>query len=646
MSEVDSSTPLSGRVMAVHVDSMGVVRLSWNRGLRITGELARAAMALVDATNADRERPLLVDMTGTAALTREARMTFSRTVLRLQDRAARPLTRRPGHRQLRPRGERGSGTDEVLHVRGARDRMVDRWRHRLLNRTTGDSNNSWSWWSRWPPATSDARMEPSPASDEIDAVIVGINMMAEELRALNVDLEARVVERTQQLEEAQQQLRRLALYDPLTGLANRTLLRDRIDAAVARAARGAAGAAVLVLDLDGFKAVNDSFGHAVGDLLLIEVARRLRSSVRATDTVARLGGDEFALVIEDASAEQVLALAERIRSDLQTPVMVGRPLVLGHRQHRSVLPRPGPATRTRCCATPTPRCTPRRAAPAAVVQIYEPAMHAAAVARVRLAKELREAIAGGQLEVHYQPIVDLGSGGFAGAEALVRWRHPTRGLLLPAEFIGVAEDTGLVTALDRWVLDTAVAQLARWRAEVLGSAEFALHVNVSPVELRSPGFSDGVLSCLAQHGVAPADLLLEVTENQMMGEDAQTLQALDALRMAGVRVGIDDFGTGYSSIGYVRRMFVDVVKIDRSLITGLDTDPQQYRVAAAILAIVRAYGLDAVAEGIETPTQADLLEALGCRYGQGFHWGTPLMAEELTESLAARPAPTGARQGA
>lgn len=496
----------------------------------------------------------------------------------------------------------------------------------------------------------DVRMEPSPASDEIDAVIVGITMMAEELQALNDDLEARVAERTQQLEEAQQQLERLALHDPLTGLANRTLLRDRIDGAMARADRGAAEPAVLVLDLDGFKAVNDSFGHAVGDLLLVEVAGRLRAVVRATDTVARLGGDEFAVVVVDATADQVLGLAERIRHDLQTPLSVG-----GHSCWVSASIGVCFAYRGQAAdALLRDADTAMYAAKSdsrGGVQIYEPAMHAATVARIKLAEELREAIAGDQLQVRYQPIVELCSGRIAGAEALVRWRHPSRGLLLPAEFIGVAENTGLVTALDRWVLETAVAQLARWRATVLGDEEFALHVNVSPIELRSPGFSGDVLGCLARHRVATTDLLVEVTENQMMGEDAQTLEALDVLRTAGVRVGIDDFGSGYSSIGYVRRMFVDVVKIDRSLITGLDSDPQQYRVAAAILAIVRAFGLDAVAEGIETQTQAEQLRALGCRYGQGYHWGPPLTAAALTRSLGTGPARTdgtapAARRGA
>jgi diguanylate cyclase len=482
----------------------------------------------------------------------------------------------------------------------------------------------------------DAHMEPSPAADDIDAVIVGITMMAEELRALSVGLEARVAERTRQLEEARLQLVRLALYDPLTGLANRTLLGDRIDAAMARAERGEATPAVLVLDLDGFKAINDSFGHSVGDLLLIEVAGRLRAAVRAGDTVARLGGDEFAVVV-DAAPDQVLRLAHRIRDELQKPVPAGGQSCWVDASIGVCFAVRGQSADALLRDADTAMYAAKSRSRGAV-QIYEPAMHEATVARVRLAEELRAAIADDQLVVHYQPIVELATGRTAGVEALVRWAHPTRGLLLPGEFLGIAEDTGQITALDRWVLDAASAQLAQWRATVLGTGEFALHVNTSPVELRSPGFAEGVLDCLARHGVATADLLLEATENQLMGDDAQTLQSLDTLRSAGVRVGIDDFGTGYSSIGCVRRSFVDIVKIDRSLITGLDADPQQHRVASAILAIVDAFGLDAVAEGIETSAQAALLSALGCRYGQGHQWGAALSAEAMTARLAAGPA--------
>jgi diguanylate cyclase len=476
----------------------------------------------------------------------------------------------------------------------------------------------------------DARLVPSSAADEIDAVIVGLNMLAEELQALNSDFEKRVSERTQQLEDAQQQLERLALYDPLTGLANRTLLGNRIGQAMV----GARPPAVLLLDLDGFKAVNDSFGHSVGDMLLIEVARRLRSVTRHADTVSRLGGDEFALVVLDAANDNVLGVADRIRAALSSPVHVGGQSCWVSASIGVCFAEPGQDAGTLLRDADTAMYAAKTSARGSVA-IYEPSMHAAALSRVRLADELRGALESGELMVHYQPIVDLATGRTSGVEALVRWEHPIRGVLYPSEFIPVAEETGLLVALDRWVLDTAVAQLASWRATVLGGRVFGLHVNVSPVELRSPRFADGIVACLERHGVDPGDLTLEVTETQMMGEDAQTMLAMTALRAAGIGVAIDDFGTGCSSLSYVRREFVDVIKIDRSLITGLDTDPQQHRIAAAILAVVAAFGLAAVAEGVETAAQAEQLRLLGCRYGQGYHWGRPAAAATVTAHLRA-----------
>jgi diguanylate cyclase len=474
----------------------------------------------------------------------------------------------------------------------------------------------------------DARLVPSPAADEIDAVIVGLNMLAEELQALNTEFEQRVAERTQQLEDAQQQLERLALYDPLTGLANRTLLGESIGLAMKRSDLPA----VLLLDLDGFKAVNDSFGHSVGDLLLVEVARRLRSVIRETDTVSRLGGDEFALVVLDATNEQVLDVADRVRAALSSPVHVGGQSCWVSASVGVCFAERGQDADTLLRDADTAMYAAKTRARGSV-EIYEPSMHAAALSRVRLADELRTAMASGELLVHYQPIIDLVTGRTSGVEALVRWQHPTRGILVPADFIPVAEETGLLVAVDQWVLDTAVEQLAGWRSTVLGGTEFGLHVNVSPVELRSPQFANDVVACLARHGVDPEDLTLEVTETQMMGEDTQTMQAMIALKDAGIRVAIDDFGTGCSSLSYVRRDFVDVIKVDRSLITGLDTDPQQHRIAAAILAVVAAFGLAAVAEGVESAAQAEQLRALGCRYGQGYHWGRPVPAATMTPYL-------------
>ncbi|MCO1660099.1 putative bifunctional diguanylate cyclase/phosphodiesterase [Pseudonocardia humida] len=481
----------------------------------------------------------------------------------------------------------------------------------------------------------DARIEASPAGDRVDAIAVGLGMLAEELQVLTEDMELRVAERTRQVADAHRQLERLALYDQLTGLANRTLLSARLDRAVARAERRGGPPAVLVLDLDGFKVVNDSFGHSVGDLLLVEVARRLRSVVRDIDTVARLGGDEFAVVISHATVDQVVDVATRIQQALQRPVQAGAQQCWVGTSIGIRLAEPNLSAETLLRDADTAMYVAKGRGRGGI-EFFESTMHATALRRVRLADELRAAITDGQLQMRYQSIVELGSGRIAGVEALVRWQHPVRGLLTPDQFISVAEDTGLVVPLDGWVLETAIAQVAKWRSTVLGGSDFGMHVNISPLELRSPAFADDVLERLGRHRAAPGDLVLEVTETQLLGEDAQTALALEKLRAAGVGVAIDDFGSGYSSIGYMRRQSVDTIKIDRSLITDLDTDPQQLRVAAAILGLVEAFGLTAVAEGVETPAQAARLHALGCRYGQGFLWGRPVRTRTMSDHLRAR----------
>ncbi|MCD2187995.1 putative bifunctional diguanylate cyclase/phosphodiesterase [Actinomycetospora soli] len=471
----------------------------------------------------------------------------------------------------------------------------------------------------------DARLEPSHQSDEIDAIVVGLNMLAEELQGLTHDLEGRVVERTRELADAHAALERLAHSDPLTGLANRTLLHERLR----EVERASAVPAVLVLDLDGFKAVNDSFGHEVGDALLVAVAERLRAVVRETDTVARLGGDEFAILVHDATPEQALDIAERIRTVLAAPVVVqGRTCWVSASVGVRLGTRPGGATDDFLRDADTAMYH-AKARSRGGVSVFAPAMRREAQARTRLADELRSALFTGQLVVLYQPIVDLETDHVVAVEALTRWRHPERGFLTPDTFLSVAEDTGLITALDLWVLETAAAQVARWRADVLGDAPFTVHVNVSPVELRAPRFVEDVVDCTRRHGLAPQDVTVEITEHRLLGDDALTREALEGLRAAGVGVAIDDFGTGSSSLGYARRAFVDEVKIDRSLVSDLDVDEQQMRITTAILVMAHAFDLVPIAEGVQTAGEADALRRIGCRFGQGYYWSPPVTATDL-----------------
>ncbi|MDL5159510.1 putative bifunctional diguanylate cyclase/phosphodiesterase [Actinomycetospora termitidis] len=480
----------------------------------------------------------------------------------------------------------------------------------------------------------DARLDPSNESDEIDAIVVGLNMLAEELQGLTHDLEGRVTERTRELADAHAALELLAHSDPLTGLANRTLLGMRLR----QVEQAGTVPAVLVLDLDGFKAINDSFGHEIGDELLVAVAERLRGLVRESDTVARLGGDEFAILVQDATPEQTLDIAERIRTALAAPVVVqGRSCWVSASIGVRLGAGGGGSTANFLRDADTAMYIAKGRARGGV-SVFAPAMRREAQARSRLADELRTALTTGQLLVLYQPIVDLETGRVAAVEALARWRHPERGFLTPDMFLSVAEDTGLITALDMWVLETAAAQVARWRRDVLDDEPFSVHVNVSPVELRAPGFVDGIVDCTRRHGLRPQDVTIEITEHRLLGEDAATREALEGLREAEVGVAIDDFGTGSSSLGYARRAFVDEVKIDRSLVTDLDVDDQQMRVTAAILVMAHAFDLIPIAEGVQTESEAHALRTLGCRYGQGYFWSPPVPATDLEAQIRTRNA--------
>ncbi len=414
-------------------------------------------------------------------------------------------------------------------------------------------------------------------------------------------------------------LRQLALHDPLTGLANRTLVQDRL--------RGAAqgSAAVVILDLDRFKDINDSLGHAIGDVVLVEVSERLRRTVRSGDTVGRLGGDEFVVVLPDVRhRDEVLTTVRRILEAIE------RPVVHDDRRFRlsasaGVAFSPEHAASAdgllRAADAAMYRAKRERSGPA----VYDEHDRARSAERLSLTTELADALEDDQFELHYQPEFDLAEGGVAGVEALLRWNHPRRGLVTPDAFLGLAEDVGLIHGLTRWVVDHAVAQAARWRSE---GHELPVAVNLSPACLTDAGFVDDVRAALDRHGV-PANLLrLEVTERTVMGDPETALAVMRQLTAAGVTFSLDDFGTGYSSLTYLRMLPVAELKIDRSFIGTFERDVDR-DIVDTIVTLSRRLRLRVVAEGIESAQAAARLRQLGCHVGQGYHLGRPVPAGEL-----------------
>jgi diguanylate cyclase (GGDEF)-like protein/PAS domain S-box-containing protein len=433
--------------------------------------------------------------------------------------------------------------------------------------------------------------------------------------------------------ELERQLTHQAFHDPLTGLANRALFRDRVRHALNLRARTEAPLAVLFLDLDGFKSVNDSLGHAVGDKLLDSVAGRLQAVVRPGDTVARLGGDEFAVLLEDLDGLHVAQqIAARFIEELQTAftlaghevfvgASVGLALAAGDDDADELL-RNADLAMYRAKALGKGRC-----------EVFEPDMHAAALERMAIEGDLRHAVVRGELRLHYQPVVELATGRIVGVEALLRWQHPTRGLVSPLDFINVAEESGLIVPVGRWVLTEACRQVARWQRDT--GLPLRLSVNISARQLQAPRLAEHVAKTLRSSGVRPADLVLEITESMLVDDAERTIGKLHLLRELGVRLAIDDFGTGYSSLNYLRRLPVDVLKIDRSFVQGIGTESELTSLTGAIVGIGRDLGLETVAEGIEERGQLDALRGMGCVLGQGYLYARPLPPEELAGLLGA-----------
>jgi diguanylate cyclase (GGDEF)-like protein len=460
----------------------------------------------------------------------------------------------------------------------------------------------------------------------------------------------RVVERTR----AEERLVYDAFHDPLTGLPNRVLFMDRLERAVARRRWQTTYLfAVLFVDLDRFKVVNDSLGHQAGDRLLAEVARRLDTCLRREhgptrplapghrghdDTLARFGGDEFTILLDDIrDPSDAVRVANRIQAATSEPLEVdGQELVI---------------TASVGIALSSAECSDEdllRNADLAMYRakasgrgrslVFSETMHQAAVARLRLESGLRRALERGEFRIHYQPIVALKSRRIVSFEALVRWQHPDHGLLAPGDFLKVAEDTGLIVAIDQWVLEQACRDIRMLERQADCVPDVAVSVNVSALRFAQPDLIRQVADVLADTGLAPHRLRLELTESVAMSDADHASAVLQELRDLGVRISLDDFGTGYSSLSYLRRFPVDTLKIDGSFVSQMQADPESREIVRAILNLARSLNVEVIAEGTETAEQVEGLEGLDCRYGQGFFFFQPVPRDDLAPPLPDPPA--------
>ena len=431
---------------------------------------------------------------------------------------------------------------------------------------------------------------------------------------------------------AEKHIYQLAHHDPLTGLYNRFSLEERLGQALMQVQREGGQLALLFIDMDRFKVINDTLGHHVGDALLVEIARRLQGVVRDSDIVARIGGDEFVVVltgIEESMA--AMTVAEKIVTNLGVPYEIGE-----HQLHStpsvgiSLYPEDGRDAEGLMKSADTAMYH-AKAQGRNNYQFFTPQMNAAAHERFVLERDLRVALERGEYEVYYQPKIETGSGRVSGVEALIRWNHPHKGMIPPDRFIPIAEETGLIEAIGLWVLDEACRQLALWREQGLGSLKMA--VNLSPRQLRDIKLVDGLKQILTKHQIEEGELELEVTETAAMANAEQAIDQMHAIRATGVELAIDDFGTGYSSLAYLKLFPIQTLKLDRTFVRDIEEDENDAAICMATIALAHTLGLTVVAEGVETEAQRDFLASYDCDSLQGYLYSRPLPAAEITEYL-------------
>jgi diguanylate cyclase (GGDEF)-like protein/PAS domain S-box-containing protein len=435
----------------------------------------------------------------------------------------------------------------------------------------------------------------------------------------------------------EQELSHQAFHDSLTGLANRALFLDRVAHALDRAERQSVPVAVMFVDIDDFKVVNDSLGHHFGDEVLVAVAELLKAAIRPGDTVARLGGDEFALLLDTGDMPEAAELvARRIAACLHAPIRTGREDIsirasIGIALGLPTIDGPDGLLRDADLAMYMAKRNGKGR-----FEMFHPAMHEEAVLRLETAADLRRGLEESHFEVCYQPIIDLCSGSTIGAEALVRWHHPTRGLVSPADFISVAESTGLIVQLGTWVLTESCNQVQSWRQSGDVDDSFYISVNLSARQLQDPGLIEDVARSIHASGLAAPSVVLEVTESMIIDDLDSTLSRLQALKDLGLRLAVDDFGTGYSSLSYLRNFPMDIVKIDKSFVDRISLDPAGTALVRGVIDLSIALGLKTIAEGVEGHDQLSILQELGCDGAQGFLFAAPMPSGDFANFLTGR----------
>ncbi len=465
------------------------------------------------------------------------------------------------------------------------------------------------------------------------SVEITANDLTADANVAGIVLNTRDVSEQRAFEE---QLQHQAFHDTVTGLANRALFHDRVHHALERRGRDGQELAVLLLDLDDFKAVNDSLGHAVGDRLLTEVGNRLRTLVRGADTVARMGGDEFAVLMEEARQEEAGEAAERIVEGLKAPFLLdGKDVLVRASLGIAIVEADAIQGTEEVLRNADVAMYMAKAEGKGRYQIFEPTMHSSVLKRLELRADLLRAVENQEFVLYFQPIYEMASGDLAGVEALIRWQHPDRGLVPPDQFIPLAEETGLIVPMGKWALEEACRQaLTLQRALPRPARPLTMAVNLSAKQLQEPELVRDLAEILRETGLRPDSLHVEITESVMMADTEFSVARLKELKMLGVRLAVDDFGTGYSSLNYIRRFPIDVLKIDKSFIDGITDEGEVSALTEAILQLSKILRLHAVAEGIETREQLDRLLELDCELGQGYLFARPLERTAIERLVA------------